>query len=189
MAVTEVNLDKAPQATRDGRFWPGVLTGVFTGLLFMTAAFFYLFGVRGLQVSIDQENLAARLRVRLREMAAEEFPIVAAKAADDAAAALLESGNPPELSLEIAGRRVELPPEAVQAFWRQFGELTREAMAASLKDFDLTPYANQLADGAYEMLRKTLNEQICGQTFRLRANGWLSLPVTVRGLQEPENPG
>ncbi|MGE5549312.1 MAG: hypothetical protein ACM3ZC_02130 [Bacteroidota bacterium] len=181
--VAEMELEQARErpGLSGGRFWQGVLTGVFSVVLLCSAAGYYLLSVRGLSIFFDQEQLAASVRAKLRARAAEEFPAMVGKVADEATAALLRDEAAPRLTLELSGRRLELPPETAGMMWREFRDVAKATVDATLASFDLSPYANQMADEAYEMVQQTLSEEIYGKTFRFRANRWLSVPVTVRG--------
>ena len=104
-----------------------------------------------------------------------------ARVADDATGRLLAQGDAPVLTLELGGRRLALPTETTALMWNEFRDAAKESVQATLKDFDLSPYADELAEEAYQMVQKTLAEEVYGKTFRFQANRWLSLPVTVQG--------
>ena len=90
-------------------------------------------------------------------------------------------GGAPVLTLELGGRRLALPAETTAILWNEFRGVAKESVQTALKDFDLSPYANELAEEAYQMVQKTLAEEVYGRTFRFQANRWFSLPVTVQG--------
>jgi len=161
-----------------------VLIGVFGVLFVVAAAGYYTLNVRGLSIFIDQEQLAAAVRDKVRARAGQELPAILAKLADDATAQLLAESEAPSLTVEIGGRRLALPAEATAFLWNEFRGVAKESVGTTLKEFDLSPYANELAEEAYGMVQETLAREIYGKTFRFRANRWISLPVTVQGRPE-----
>lgn len=181
MAIAELEQGRGEQPQTGGRFWRGVIVGVFSVILLATAAGYYLLSGRGVSIFIDQEQLSAAVRAKVRARAAEELPIMLARVADDATGRLLAQGDAPVLSLELAGRRLALPVETTALLWNEFRGMAKESVETTLKDFDLSPYANELAEESYQMVQKALAEEVYGKTFRFQANRWLSLPVTVQG--------
>ena len=90
MTVVELEQGRGEERTlAGGRFWRGVIVGVFGVILLATAAGYHFLSGRGVSIFIDQEQLAAAVRVKIRARAAEEFPVMLAQVADDATGRLL----------------------------------------------------------------------------------------------------
>ncbi len=98
---------------------------------------------------------------------------------EDQIPVLVEDMIPAEVSLDLGQARIELPPEAIAAIKQELGKLTRDSVNLQLKKLDLDQYANSLANMAYDLVKTTLETEVRGRTFRIQANRWMSIPVTV----------
>ena len=154
MAVAELEPGRGEQTQAGGHFWRGVFVGVFGVVLLATAVGYHFLSGRGVSIFIDQEQLAAAVRVKVRARAAEELPVMLAQVADDATGRLLAQGDAPVLTLELGERRLALPAETTALMWNEFRGAAKESVQTTLKDFDLSPYANELAEEAYQMVQK-----------------------------------
>lgn len=182
MTAAELERGREERVRAAGRFWQGVIVGVFGVVLMVTAIGGHLLSGRGVSIFIDQEMLADAVRAKVRARAAQELPVMLARVADDAAGRLLPAeGDAPVLTLQFGERRLVLPVETTNLLWNEFRGVAKESVHEALADFDLSPYASELAEEAYLMVQKTLSEEVYGKTFRFQANRWLSLPVTVQG--------
>ncbi|MGE5527646.1 MAG: hypothetical protein ACM3X6_00690 [Patescibacteria group bacterium] len=171
-----------PPARGAGRFWGGLLAGVFAVLFLMTAAGYYILNGRGFSIFIDQERLAAAVRAKVQARVSQELPIILGRMADDAAAGLAAAGGEaPRLSVQIGERHLELPGETARFLEKELHSAARASIRTVLAGFDPGPYANELAEEAYRMVQQVLAEEIYGRTFHFRANRWLTVPVTVHG--------
>ncbi len=176
-------MDETEKPERNGRFFRGMLAGVFCTLFLLTAAGYYLLNVHGFSIFLDEEKLASTVRTKVQARAEQELPVILAKLTGDAGSIMLAKAESPNLTLEIGQKKVVLPPETMALLKEQF----QAAASATLKDtvagFDTAPYAGELAETAAQMVQETLAQEIYGRTFRFQANKWLSVPVTVQGVK------
>lgn len=167
--------------SRKAGFWQGVLAGVF-GVVFLVTLIGYQFlHGRGISVFVDQEQVAAMVRERVGTKVAQELPAILARVSGEAAAELLPEETVPNLALELGGKKIALPQETVSALWREITRTAKAALAGTLERMDYQPYAEDLADEVFAMVSEIMSREFYGRTFHWRANGWLSVPVTVEG--------
>ncbi|HAH96110.1 MAG TPA: hypothetical protein DCL69_04305 [Firmicutes bacterium] len=163
---------------KDRRFFAGLCVGLCAALFIIACLGTGYVMLYGFRFSIDEEELALAIKEKTEIQAKQELPGLLQQF-EDQIPVLVEDMIPAEVSLDLGQARIELPPEAIAAIKQELGQLTRDSVNLQLKKLDLDQYANSLANMAYDLVKTTLETEVRGRTFRIQANRWMSIPVTV----------
>lgn len=165
-----------------GRFWAGLLTGVFGTVFLITVTGFLFLRESGLSISIDQETLARQVQERVQVEVAKELPNLLSKVKNDVPKAISENLTDfNDVSIQIGSGNFPLPPEATNVFKEEFQGMAEEAVIKTIDGFMLDPYVEQIGLASYGFVKSTLQTEFVGKTFTFQANPWLSIPITVQG--------
>lgn len=172
-------------ASSPGRFWAGMLTGVFATIFLATVVGFFVIRASGLSISIDQETLARQVQERVQAEVAKELPNLLTKVKSDVPKAIAENLTDfNQVSIQIGSGNFPLPVEATNVFKEEFQGMAEEAIVKTIDGFVLDPYVEQIGQASYGFVKNTLQKEFVGKTFSFQANPWLSIPITVQGKQE-----
>lgn len=166
-------------AKGDRRFFAGFCAGLAAALFVASFAATSFVLIRGLRFRVDREELALAVKERTRQEALKEFPDVLLQIEEEVPV-MVQDMVPGKISLDFGPSRVEVPPAVIAAMRQELGKLTRDSLRSKLQSVDLNAYADKLADMAYDLVKTTLETEVNGRTFHLRANKWMSIPVTVQ---------
>lgn len=168
--------------TASGRFWAGVLTGVFCTIFLATVVGFFVIRASGLSISIDQETLASQVRDRVQAEVAKELPSLMTKVKSEIPKAIAENLTDfNQVSIQIGNGNFPLPTEATNVFKEEFQGMAEEAIIKTIDGFALDPYVEQIGQASYGFVKNTLQTEFVGKTFSFQAYRWLSIPITVQG--------
>lgn len=163
---------------KDRRFFAGLCVGLCTALFIITCIGTSYVMLCGFRFSIDEEELALAIKEKTKVQVKQELPGLLQQF-EDQIPVLVEDMIPAEVSFDLGQARIELPPDAIAAIKQELGRLTRDSVNLQLKKLDLDQYADSLANMAYDLVKTTLETEVRGRTFRIQANRWMSIPVTV----------
>lgn len=172
------NVRKEKKGNSGRRFFGGFCVGLFTALFLIAGLGTGYLMLYGFRFSIDEEELALAIKEKTEIQARQELPGLL-KQFGDQIPVLVEDMIPAEVTLDFGQARIELPPDAIAAIKQELGRLTRDSVNQQLKKLDLEQYADSLATMAYDLVKTTLETEVRGRTFRIQANRWMSIPVTV----------
>jgi hypothetical protein len=172
------NVRKEKKGKSGRRFFGGFCVGLFTALFLIAGLGTGYLMLYGFRFSIDEEELALAIKEKTEIQARQELPGLL-KQFGDQIPVLVEDMIPAEVTLDFGQARIELPPDAIAAIKQELGRLTRDSVNQQLKKLDLEQYADSLATMAYDLVKTTLETEVRGRTFRIQANRWMSIPVTV----------
>ena len=168
---------------REGsRFWIGIFTGVFCTVFLLTLFGYYFIQINGVNISIDQEVLAGQVRERVKSEVAKELPNILAKVKEEVPKAIAANMDDfDQVSIQIGNGIFPLPHEATKVFKEEFQTMAETAVNKTVDDMQLEPYVNEISQASYGFVKKTLQDEVVGKTFKFQAYRWLSLPITVQG--------
>lgn len=162
----------------DRRFFVGFCVGLSSALFVVSFAATSFLLVRGFKLRIDQEEIALAVKEKTREEAQRELPEFLLQL-EQQIPTMVQDMVPGKISLDLEQSRIDIPPAVIAAMREELGRLTRESIKGRLGSLNLTAYSDRLADMAYDLVKTTLETEVNGRTFQLRANRWMSIPVTV----------
>jgi hypothetical protein len=165
-----------------GKFWTGVLTGVFATVFLMTLVGYYVIKVNGVAVAIDQNMMAKTVQEKVQAEVAKELPVLLTQVKQEVPKAIAKNMSDfDQVSIQIGSGKFPLPAEATQVFKEEFQGMAEKAVINTIDTFQVDPYVRQIGDASYTFVKKTLHDEILGKKFSFQANRWLTLPVTVQG--------
>lgn len=166
---------------QSGRFWTGLFIGFFTAFFLMTLAGFYFVRVAGIQIAIDQENLAVMVKERVKAEVARELPVLMAQVKNEVPKAInANTKDLEEITLQIGNGRFPVPQAATKVIKEEFQGMANEAVQKSINEFCIDPYVQQIGDASYDLVKTTFQEEVAGKRFMVRVYRWLVFPVTVQ---------
>jgi len=172
------NGEKGKKERKGRRFFAGFCVGLCVALFIIIGLGTGYLMLYGFRFSIDEEELALAIKEKTEVQAKQELPGLLQQFGDQIPM-LVEDMIPAEVSLDLGQARIELPPDAIAAIKQELGRLTRDSVNQQLKQLDLDQYVGSLAAMAYDLVKTTLETEVRGRTFRIQANRWMSIPVTV----------
>lgn len=162
----------------DRRFFVGLCAGLSSALFVVSFGVTSFLLLRGFRLSIDQEELALAVQEKARAEARRQLPDFLLQF-EEQIPTMVQDMVPDKISLDLEQSKIEIPPAVISAMREEIGRLTRESIKGKLGSLDLTAYSDRLAEMAYDLVKTTLETEVNGRTFHVRANRWMSIPVTV----------
>lgn len=164
-----------------GRFWTGLLTGVFGTIFLVTLVGYYLIRVVGVVVAVDQEAVAKTVQDRVQVEVAKELPNLLAKVKQDVPQAIAQNMSAfDQVSIQIGDGKFPLPAEATKVFKDEFQGIAQDAVVKTIDGVSVEPYVQQIGQASYALVKKSMHDEVLGKKFTFQAYRWLTLPITVQ---------
>ena len=158
-------------------FFYGFTGGVFFLLLLFSAALFFV-SSEGLTVKLDSEQMALMIQQQVAEQAKKELPQVVDEAKEEIPRIVQEEmQNQISDRMEIAGFVFRMPEELMNQLELNMQKNVENATALILDGINTEKIAENFGANVYDLVKKTLQQEIHGQSFRVLV--FDRVPVTV----------
>lgn len=164
------------------RFWQGLYLGLFCALFLATALVYIFLSTGPFRITLDPSQPALWVREQIKAEAATVLNLCLEKMKVELPVALRRAFQDPVWRFIPADEgAVSLPVEIGEAAQEQLQRLAEQTVFHFLKEFDLTPYIEDLGQTALFEVKAAFQREVAGRTYHYQLSPFLTVPVMVTG--------